>query len=108
MRARGCSEAYYVLLRLPLEIRDLFREWLEREVPDRASRVISLIQSMRGGKDYEATFGKRMRGEGPYAEMINGRYRLAVKRMGLNKGKVELRTDLFTPPVLRGGQMKLL
>lgn len=106
--ARGCSEAYYVLLRLPLEIRDLFREWLEREVPDRASRVISLIQSMRGGKDYEATFGKRMRGEGPYAEMINGRYRLAVKRMGLNKGKVELRTDLFTPPVLRGGQMKLL
>ena len=104
---RGCAEGYYVLLRLPHEIKELFREWLHREVPDRASRVISLVQSMRGGKDYRAEFGARMRGKGVFADLLSHRYKLAVKRLGFNKTRTELRTDLFTPPVPKGGQMRL-
>ncbi len=104
---RGCTEANYVLLRLPHEIKELFREWLLREVPDRASRVISLVQSMRGGKDYKAEFGTRMRGEGPYADLLSHRYKLALKRLGFNKKPISLRTDLFVPPVPKGGQMRL-
>ncbi len=105
--ARGCREAHYVLLRLPHEIKDLFRDWLAREVPDRAQRVMGLVQSMRGGKDYRAEFGKRMRGEGPYADLLSKRFQLAVKRLGLNRQRQKLRTDLFLPPVPKGGQMAL-
>jgi DNA repair photolyase len=76
-------------------------------VPDRASRVISLVQSMRGGQDYKAEFGTRMRGEGVYADLLAHRYKLAVKRFGFNKERVSLRTDLFEPPVPKGGQMRL-
>ena len=104
---RGCTQASYVLLRLPYEIKELFREWLTREVPDRASRVISLVQSMRGGKDYKAEFGTRMRGEGVFADLLSHRFQLAVKRLGFNKSSVALSTDLFMPPVPKGGQMRL-
>lgn len=104
---RGCAEAHYVLLRLPHEIKELFRDWLSREVPDRAARVMSLVQTMRDGKDYNAEFGTRMRGEGPYADLLSHRYKLAVKRLGFNKDRVPLRTDLFVPPVPKGGQMRL-
>ena len=104
---RGCSHGSYVLLRLPHEIKELFREWLHREVPDRASRVISLVQSMRGGQDYRAEFGSRMRGEGVFADLLSHRFKLAVKRFGFNQERVELRTDLFIPPVPKGGQMRL-
>jgi DNA repair photolyase len=103
----GCSHGSYVLLRLPHEIKELFREWLHREVPDRASRVISLVQSMRGGQDYRAEFGSRMRGEGVFADLLLHRFKLAVKRLGFNQERVELRTDLFDPPVPKGGQMRL-
>jgi DNA repair photolyase len=108
VREAGASEAGYVLLRLPLEIKDLFREWLATAVPDRAQRVISLLQSMHAGKDYRAEFGLRQRGSGPYADQIAQRFRLALKRNGLNARRLKLRTDLFQPPVAIGGQMRLL
>jgi DNA repair photolyase len=104
----GVKNAGYVLLRLPLEIGDLFTEWLKANCPDRASRVLSLMRSTRGGKLYDAKWGERMRGDGPYAWMIGRRFELAAKRLGLNENSVELRTDLFTPPSLPGQQLSLL
>jgi DNA repair photolyase len=85
----------------------LFREWLAAEFPDRADRVIQLVQSMHGGRDYTSEFGVRQRGTGPYAEQIGMRFRLAIKRLGLNELRNELRTDLFQRPVLAGQQMPL-
>jgi DNA repair photolyase len=103
----GATEAGYVMLRLPLELKELFREWLATEFPDRAQRVIHLLQSMHGGRDYVSEFGVRQRGRGPYAEQIALRFRLAAKRLGLNRRRHTLRTDLFQPPVLAGQQMRL-
>ena len=96
--AAGVREAGYVLLRLPLEVRDIFKEFLEREYPDRARHVMSVIRSMRGGKDYDPEWGKRMRGDGPYAWQIGRRFEMAARRLGLNRDKLRLRTDLFTAP----------
>ncbi len=107
-REAGAMEAGYVLLRLPLELKELFREWLATEFPDRAARVISILRSMHGGKDYVATFGLRQRGNGPYAEQIALRFRLAAKRLGINERNVRLRADLFRRPVAKGGQLSLL
>jgi len=106
--AAGAQEAGYIALRLPLEIKTLFREWLAAERPDRAARVMALMQSMHEGRDYRAEFGLRQKGSGPYAEQIGHRFRLAARRLGLNARKLALRTDLFRPPVLEGGQMRLL
>ena len=105
--AAGVGEAGYVMLRLPLEISDLFREWLAEHAPDRAKRVMSLIRSMRGGRDYDANWSRRMRGQGPYAWQIGRRFELAAKRLKLNAKSFDLRTDLFEPPVLPGQQMLL-
>jgi DNA repair photolyase len=107
-REAGAVEAGYVLLRLPLELKDIFREWLASTFPDRADRVINLLRSMHGGKDYVAEFGERQKGRGPYAEQIALRFRLALKRLGLNERRQPLRLDLFTPPVPKGAQMPLL
>lgn len=107
-RNAGATEAGYVLLRLPLELKDVFREWLEGAFPDRASRVISLLRSMHGGEDYRAEFSLRQKGSGPYADQIALRFRLALKRLGLNTRRQSLRTDLFRAPVAKGGQMSLL
>ena len=96
--AAGVREAGYVLLRLPLEVRDIFKEFLEREYPDRAKHVMSVIRSMRGGKDYDSEWGRRMRGDGPYAWQIGRRFEMAARRFGLNQDKLRLRTDLFTAP----------
>jgi DNA repair photolyase len=104
----GARQAGYVVLRLPLEIKDLFREWLENEQPGRATHVMSLIRSMRGGKDYDAEWGKRMKGTGVYAELIAKRFKLACERLGLNKESRPLRTDLFCPPPAAGDQLLLL
>jgi DNA repair photolyase len=104
----GAREAGYVTLRLPLELKELFREWLETDHPNRAARVISILKSMYGGRDYISEFGIRQRGSGPYAEQIGLRFRLACRRLGLNKRSLKMRTDLFTPPVPKGGQMRLL
>jgi DNA repair photolyase len=107
VHAAGTTGAGYVLLRLPLEIKVLFREWLAAEFPDRADRVIHLMQSMHGGRDYTSEFGVRQRGTGPYAEQIGMRFRLAAKRLGFNEDRQPLRTDLFRRPVLSGQQMRL-
>lgn len=97
----GAREAGYILLRLPLEVRDLFHEWLVRHYPDKARRVFSILRTMRGGKDYDASFATRMTGSGPYADLLHKRFMLAAKRLKLatqNRRKSSLRTDLFTGP----------
>jgi DNA repair photolyase len=104
----GATEAGYVLLRLPLELKELFREWLSTEFPDRGARTISILRSMHGGRDYTPEWRVRQRGQGPYAEQITARFRLAVKRLGLNGRTHQLRTDLFVRPVAKGGQLPLL
>ena len=106
-RDAGARQAGYVLLRLPLELKELFREWLAAEFPARAHRVISLLQSMHGGQDYVATFGHRQKGAGPFAELISQRFQLALRRLKLNERRATLRTDLFTRPVLQGGQYQM-
>lgn len=80
----GASTAGYVLLRLPLEVAPLFRDWLDTHHPDRAAHVMSTIQQLRGGKDYDSQFGTRMRGQGVYADLLNNRFKLARKRLGFN------------------------
>jgi DNA repair photolyase len=104
----GARDAGYVLLRLPLEIKDLFREWLAEEFPGRAERVISLLKSMHGGRDYTPEFGLRQVGKGPYATQIALRFRLAKQRLGLGGERRPLRADLFEPPGVGGKQLKLL
>jgi DNA repair photolyase len=97
--AAGAREAGYIVLRLPLELRDMFREWLQVHFPDRLTRAVSLVQSMRGGKDYEAQWGRRMAGSGPYAWMIGRRFEMAERRLGYKETPVRLRTDLFVKPI---------
>ncbi|MCB1519530.1 MAG: PA0069 family radical SAM protein [Hyphomicrobiaceae bacterium] len=103
----GVREAGYVTLRLPLEIKVLFREWLDEHYPDRARRVIAILQSMHGGRDYTSDYGLRQRGSGPYASQIAQRFRLARRRLGLEEERISLRTDLFRRPVVHGGQHQL-
>jgi DNA repair photolyase len=105
--AAGASGAQFTVLRLPLEIKDLFREWLQSERPDRAARVMSLVRQMRGGKDYDPEWGARMRGGGPIAELIAARFRTAQKRLGLNRERLSLDVDKFRVPPSPGGQMDL-
>jgi len=106
--AAGTRWAGYVLLRLPYEIKDLFREWLQQHYPQRAAHVMSLIRDMRGGRDNDPRFGHRMRGTGPYAELLNKRFRLACQRHGLNTtARPPLSTGLFTPPTPAGSQLRL-
>jgi DNA repair photolyase len=107
-RAAGATEAGYILLRLPHEVSLIFKEWLLRHYPDRYRHVISLLRSMRGGKDYDAEWGKRMRGTGPYAWQIGRRFEIAARRLGLNTSRVKLRTDLFVPPSGNEAQLQLL
>jgi DNA repair photolyase len=96
--AVGVSGAGYVMLRLPLEVRDLFREWLMANYPDRYRHVFKLVREMRGGKDYDSTWGQRMKGSGPYAWMIGRRFEVACEKLGLNEEKVKLTTQHFRPP----------
>jgi DNA repair photolyase len=97
--AAGARWAGYVLLRLPHEVKDLFREWLAAHYPDRAAHVMSLVQQMRGGKDYDSGFGTRMRGTGPLADLLRGRFRIACRRLGLGSGRQQPpNTRLFAPP----------
>lgn len=94
----GAGEAGFILLRLPAEVSPLFRDWLLQHYPDRYRHVLNVLRSMRGGKDYDAEWGKRMKGQGPYAIQIGRRFELAAKRFGLNETRLKLRTDLFEPP----------
>ena len=107
-RAAGAREAGYVILRLPLEVSPIFKDWLLRHYPDRYRHVLSLVRSMRGGKDYDSEWGKRMKGNGPYAWQIGRRFELAARKLGLNLERTKLRTDLFKAPKGAGEQLMLL
>jgi len=96
--AAGVRHAGYVLLRLPLEVRDLFREWLMTNFPDRYRHVFKLIRDMRGGKDYDSTFGQRQTGTGPIAWMIGRRFEVACEKLGFNASKHKITTEHFRPP----------
>jgi DNA repair photolyase len=98
-RDAGAGSAAYILLRLPLEVRELFFEWLHEHYPMRAAHVISLIRQSRGGADSDSRFGRRMRGTGTFADLLSQRFSLCCKRLGLNaREEVRLRTDLFMAP----------
>ncbi len=105
----GAGSAGYVLLRLPHEVKILFREWLDEHYPDRAKHVMSLINQTRGGKDYDAEFGQRMIGTGPYAELLRTRFELARRKCGFDDAheRHDLRTDLFRPPARDQAQLTL-
>ncbi len=103
----GGRQAGYVMLRLPLEIKTLFQEWLAEQVPDRATRVMKLVRDLRGGRDYDAQWFTRQRGQGPIADLIAKRFRLCAKRLNLNADPTALRCDQFKPPPARGDQMAL-
>ncbi|HEV8019282.1 MAG TPA: PA0069 family radical SAM protein [Steroidobacteraceae bacterium] len=104
----GAGWAGYVLLRLPYEIKDLFAEWLTEHYPQRATHVMSLIRAMRGGRDNDPRFGSRMRGTGPYAQLLRNRFRLACQRLELRSSeRATLTTALFRPPTAAGAQLHL-
>lgn len=103
----GVQGAGYVMLRLPLEVRDLFREWLIANFPDRYRHVFALVRQMRGGKDYDSAWGKRMTGAGPYAWMVGRRFETACERLGLNKRRIRLSTEHFAPPRKSPQQLSL-
>jgi len=103
----GAAEAGWILLRLPSEIETLFTEWLEEEVPDRTRRVMGLLRDMRGGRANDPRFGRRMRGEGPYAEMLGRRFKLAAARLGFGRAAVQLDTGAFRPQRAPSDQLSL-
>jgi DNA repair photolyase len=104
----GAATAGYLLLRLPGEVRELFYEWLETHYPDRANRVRNRIRQLRGGRDNDPRFGSRMRGQGPWAELLRRRFETACRRHGLKHGRAKpLETGLFRPPNRAPGQMEL-
>jgi DNA repair photolyase len=94
----GATRAGYIVLRLPLEIKELFEEWLRTHRPDRAERVLSLIRQIRGGELYQAEFGTRMKGEGPIAQLLSARFAAATRRLGLNRARYRLDTSAFHVP----------
>jgi DNA repair photolyase len=106
--AHGAREAGYVLLRLPLEVKDLVQDWLLTHYPDKLRHVMSLVRATRGGKDYDASWGQRQVGSGPYGWMVGRRVELAAERLGFAKTRTKLRTDLFRPPKEGPRQLSLL
>lgn len=105
-RKAGASSAGYVLLRLPHELRQIWREWLELHYPERARHVMSLMQQMHGGKDYDSTFGNRMRGQGPFADLIARRFAMAHKRLGFGQHEA-LDCSQFKPPRKHSRQVEM-
>lgn len=103
-REAGASRAFYQVLRLPWELSPIFREWLQQHYPDRADRVMARVQDMRGGKDYDANFASRMKGEGIWSDLLRQRFHKACKRLGLNAQQSQTRSDfntaLFNPRAL--------
>lgn len=104
----GATRAMYVVLRLPLEIKDLFHEWLDAAVPDRAARIRSLTRQMRAGRDYDPQWGSRMKGEGPIAELLRRRFVAACERLKLNQKALEVDASAFRRPPAPGDQLSLL
>jgi DNA repair photolyase len=107
-RDAGAVAASWIMLRLPLEVAPLFREWLEARVPERAAKVMARVREVHGGKDYDPAWGKRMRGEGIWADLIERRFQLAVARLGLDVRLPPLARSSFEVPAKAGDQLKLL
>ena len=103
----GAVAAGWIMLRLPHEVSPLFRDWLAEHYPHRAARVMARVRESHGGKDYDAEWGRRMRGQGGYAELIAQRFNLAMRRLGLATELPPLRTDLFRVPPRAGDQLEL-
>ena len=103
----GAYRASYILLRLPHEVAPLFREWLQTHFPDRAAKVMHIVQDMRGGRDNDPDFGSRMRGKGVWADLVRARFRRAARNLGLDRPAAPLNQQIFTAPE-RDGQMRLL
>lgn len=106
-KAQGATSAQMILLRLPGEVRDVFREWLLRHFPDRVRHVLSLVRDTRGGRDNDPRFGSRMTGEGPYATLLRQRFEKARERYRLDAKLPPLRADLFEAPAVESPQMSL-
>ena len=104
----GAQAASWILLRLPLEVAPLFRDWLQRHLPGQAAHVMNRLREMRGGADYDAEWGKRMTGEGVQAQLIAQRFALALKRHGLVRSLPALDTTRFAPPPRAGDQLALI
>ena len=102
----GAAGTFYLPVRLPHEVAPLFRAWLDEHFPDRARKVMATIHSFRGGRDNDPDFFSRMRGQGPWADLIRTRFEIAVKKHRLSQSKFPLRTDLFEPP--QGDQLRLI
>ncbi len=102
----GARGGFYLPVRLPHEVAPLFRDWLKQHFPDRAGKVMSVIRSMRGGRDNDPGFFTRMHGQGAWAELLRTRFEIAAKKYGLRQAKFPLRTELFEPPA--GDQLRLL
>jgi DNA repair photolyase len=107
-RGVGAREAGYTMLRLPFEVKGIFKDWLEKAYPDRYAKVMSHIKDVRGGKETSSQFGERMTGSGPTAWLIGRRFQLACQKLGLNEKREKLRTDLFKAPVRAGEQLTLI
>ena len=103
----GAVAASFISLRLPLEVSGLFQDWLAAQYPDRAAKVMARVRELHGGKDYDAEWGKRFRGQGLWADLMARRFTVAATRLNLNAAQPPLRTDLFAPPPRKGDQMTL-
>ena len=103
----GARSASWIMLRLPREVSPLWQEWLAEHMPDRAGRIMQHLRDMHGGRDYDARWGHRMRGEGAYAELVQHRFKVALKRLGLKEKAPPMRTDLFCPPRKDTAQLTL-
>lgn len=106
-RDAGARAASWIMLRLPLEVSQLFQDWLKAQYPDRAAKVMARVREMHNGQDYSSQWGHRMRGSGPYAKMIARRFDVAARRLGLDQAQPALRTDLFKVPKQPGDQLSL-
>jgi DNA repair photolyase len=106
-KAAGAVAASWIALRLPREVSPLFQDWLHQHVPDRAAKVMARVRDMHGGQDYDPEWGRRMRGQGIWSDLLTRRFDLAAKRLGLQKNLPPLRTDLFCPPARAGDQLSL-
>lgn len=101
----GARNAFFIPVRLPHEVAPLFRAWLDAHFPDRAGKVMATIQAMRGGRDNDPDFFNRMKGSGPWADLLRTRFHLACRRYGLNRERITLRTDLFRKPAGAQGEL---
>ena len=101
----GAKAAFFLPVRLPHEVAPLFRAWLDEHFPDRAGKVMATIQSLRGGRDNDPNFFTRMKGSGPWAELLRTRFQIACRKHGINRERIALRCDLFRPPAGPQGEL---